>query len=193
VIKEILGGRYRSDSFHEDELVISEGEVSWKDIRAGRIILCQGAKGLTGDGLFSFLNHRCAKGEILTVNIPQASEDKIINCNGWLIPLGNERWRAGATYEWEDMSGATTDAGRSEIEGKISNLTDLSFQVIEHTAGVRPILRKSQPYIGCHPRFPEVSFFNGLGSKGVTTAPSVAAHFADHLVHGSELDDSLAL
>jgi glycine/D-amino acid oxidase-like deaminating enzyme len=193
VIRGILADRYRMDSFREDDLVISEGEVNWKDICAGRIILCQGSKGLTENGLFSFLNHRCAKGEILTVSIPEAAQDKIINSNGWLIPLGNERWRAGATYEWNDMSGATTEAGRTEIEEKIRNLTDLPFHVIEHSAAVRPILRKSQPYIGHHPLYPEVSFFNGLGSKGVATAPAVAAHFADHLVNGPKLDGSLTL
>jgi len=193
VIRVILGDRYRSDSFQEDDLVVSKGAVTWKDISAKRIILCQGARGLTEGGLFSHVAHRCAKGEILTISIPEVCQEKIINRNGWLIPLGNEKWRAGATYEWEDMDGVATQEGRSEIEGKISNLTDLSFHVIEHSAGVRPILRKSQPYIGHHPDHPEVSFFNGLGSKGVTTAPSVACHFAEHLVNGSALDSSLAL
>ncbi|MFT5905968.1 MAG: glycine oxidase [Cryomorphaceae bacterium] len=193
VIRETLGDRYRSDSFQESDLAISDGEVNWKDITAKRIILCQGSRGFTEEGLFSFLNHRCAKGEILTVSIPNASQEKIINNNGWLIPLGNETWRAGATYEWDDMSGVTSEAGRSEIEEKILNLTDLPFQVIEHSAGVRPILRKSQPYIGHHPDHPEVSLFNGLGSKGVTTAPSVAAHFSEHLVTGEVLDISLTL
>jgi glycine/D-amino acid oxidase-like deaminating enzyme len=193
VVREVLADRCRNDSFQEDDLIIADGAVTWKDISAERIILCQGARGLTEGGLFSYLPHRCAKGEILTVAIPNVSQEKVINRNGWLIPLGNEKWRAGATYEWEDMSGATTQAGRSEIEARIRNLTDLPFKVIEHSAGVRPIMRQSQPYIGHHPDHPEVSFFNGLGSKGVTTAPSVAAHFAEHLVTGSDLDSSLAL
>lgn len=191
IVREILGDRYRCDSFHEDQLVISDGEVKWKDVISKRIILCQGSSGLMEGGLFSFINHRCAKGEILTVRIPGACEEKIINCNGWLIPLGNELWRAGATYEWEDMSGAPTEAGKLEIEEKIRKLTDLPFEVIEHTAAVRPILRSSQPFIGHHPQYPEVSFFNGLGSKGVTTAPSVARHFAEHLINGCVIDRSL--
>lgn len=193
VVREMLGYMYRCDSFNEDDYMRSKGEIIWKDVTASRVILCQGSSAFTEGGLFSFLNHRCAKGEILTVKIPGAREDKILNCNGWLIPLGNETWRAGATYEWEDLSDVPTDAGRSEIEGKIRKFTDLPFQVLEHSAAVRPIMRTSQPYIGHHPDFPEVSFFNGLGSKGVTTAPSVAAHFADHLIQGSELDSELML
>jgi glycine oxidase len=191
VVREILGDRYQCDSFYHDDLLFSGGNVLWKDVIAKRVILCQGAKGLTESGLFSSLNHRCAKGEILTVKIEGACEEKIINCNGWLIPLGNEIWRAGATYDWEDMSGVTTEAGRVEIQDRIRKLTDLPFDVIEHTAAVRPILRSSQPYIGHHPDLREVSFFNGLGSKGVTTAPGVARQFAEHLINGCEIDDAL--
>jgi len=59
--------------------------------------------------------------------------------------------------------------------------------------GVRPIIRKSQPLVGSHPEYPWVKFFNGLGSKGVTSAPSVARHFAEHLVQGTRLDPELDL
>ena len=193
VVRKLLAGRYRVDAFSEKDLVYIEGGVSWKEITAKRVILCQGARAFTEKGLFSSLNHRSAKGEILTVKIPKADQGKIINRNGWLIPIGNERWRVGANYEWEDMDGKITQAGRDEIERKLRNLTDKSFEVIEHCAGVRPIMRKSQPYVGHHPHHPEVSFFNGLGSKGVTTAPSVARHFADHLVTGSQIDVDLSL
>ncbi len=193
IVRDRLGNSYRCATFDADALIISSGKIQWEDITAKRIILCQGAAAFTEEGFFSHLKHRSAKGEILTVKIPGACEKQIINCNGWLIPLGNEKWRAGATYEWNDMQGNTTEAGRYEIEDKIRNFTDLPFQVIEHTAAVRPILRSSKPVIGHHPDFPEVSFFNGLGSKGVTTAPSVAQHFADHLVNHSELDPDLIL
>lgn len=193
VIREILGGRYRCDTFLEADLLFGGGVVRWKDIEAKRVVLCQGARGLSEDGLFSYLEHRSAKGEILTICMPDASEEKIVNRNGWLIPLGGGRFKVGATYEWSDMGGSATEEGRAVVEGKIRNLTDMPYEVVEHTAGVRPILRKSQPYIGHHPDHPEVSFFNGLGSKGVTTAPSVAAHFAQHLVNGLELDPELLL
>ena len=193
VVREILAERYLIDSFCEQDLNYFNGEVKWKDVKAKRIVLCQGAKGLTEEGLFSHLDHRSAKGEILTIKIPSADQQKVINRNGWLIPLGNEIWRAGATYEWEDMIGVPTQAGRDEIEEKVSNLTDLPFQVIGHDAGVRPIMRKSQPYFGHHPDHPEVSFFNGLGSKGVTTAPSVAIHLAGHLIADYQLDTGISL
>ncbi len=193
VVRGVLGERYRRDAFLEEDLEIGDGCISWKEVTAGGVVLCQGARGFAEGGLFSYLPHRCAKGEILTVSVAEACEEAVISRNGWMIPLGGKLWRCGATYEWEDMDGVPTEEGRAEVEQKICDLTDLPFEVVEHSAGVRPILRKSQPYVGHHPEYPEVSFFNGLGSKGVTTAPSVAAHFAQHLVNGVELDESLAL
>lgn len=193
VVREILADRYRVASFSEQDLSTDGVKASWMDLTAKGIILCQGVKAFSEAGAFSYLKHRSAKGEILTVKIPKSDQSRVINRNGWLIPMGNERWRAGATYEWNDMAGMVTQAGRVEIEGKIRDLTDLPFQILEHHAGVRPIMRKSQPYIGRHPDYLNIYFFNGLGSKGVTTAPSVAAHYADHLVTGSSIDVDLAL
>ena len=193
VVRGVLGESYRRDTFLEEDLEIGDGCISWKEVTAERVILCQGVRGFTEGGLFSYLSHRSAKGEILTVSVAEASEERVISRNGWMIPLGGQRLRCGATYEWEDMAGSPTEEGRSEVEQKIRDLTDLPFEVMEHSAGVRPILRKSQPYVGYHPEHREVCFFNGLGSKGVTTAPSVAAHFAQHLVNGVELDEDLAL
>jgi len=199
VVRDLLAEKYRVVDFLEQDLELKNEGVVWKDIHAKRIVFCQGATGLRGLGgdasesLFSYIEHRSSKGEILTVSIEGIEEDKIVNRNGWMVPIGGKQWRCGANYNWEDLSEGETEAGRKHIEGQIQSLTDRQYDVIDHTAGVRPIIRKSQPYIGRHPDHPEVYFFNGLGSKGVTTAPSVASHFAQHLVHGAEIDSELNL
>lgn len=193
VIREFLGERYYEGEFNEADLEITTGGVRWKNVTAKKLILCQGARGFTEGGLFSDLPHRSAKGEILTVSIPNTNQDKIINRNGWMIPIGGDLWRCGATYEWRELSGDKTDVGKRAVEQKIKDLTGAPFKLVEHSVGIRPILRKSQPFIGYHSDHPEVGFFNGLGSKGVTTAPSVAAHFAQHLVNGVKIDSELVL
>lgn len=199
VIRRILGDKYRVADFDEKDLKFENGTVTWQDVDAKRVILCQGAGGLRSqhgsvdESLFAYVDHRSSKGEILTVKFAEANEGKIINRNGWMIPIGDGEWRCGANYDWQDLENGITQAGREDVEGKIQSLAHASYEVTSHTAGIRPIIRKSQPYIGHHPEHPEVSFFNGLGSKGVTTAPSVAVHFAKHLVHGEEIDPELVL
>jgi glycine/D-amino acid oxidase-like deaminating enzyme len=41
--------------------------------------------------------------------------------------------------------------------------------------------------MGTHPDFPEVSFFNGLGSKGVLNGPWHASQLVAHLLDGEEI------
>ncbi len=162
------------------------------DEDADLTVACLGAAGL-GEGPFGFLPERRAKGEILTVKIPDLDEERIVSRGGWLIPLGGRHYRAGATYGWDDLSGQPTSAGRAEVEGLVRSFTDLPFEVVEHVAGVRPIVRRSQPVIGAHPEHARLYCFNGLGSKGVLYAPGVAECLAAHLVDGAPIEPELNL
>lgn len=193
VVQEQLGECYARRGFDAGLLEFSDDGISYEEISAKAVILCLGVDGLVGeDSRFHFLDHRSAKGEMLLVKIAGKPEDKIISKNGWLVPMGDSLYKVGATYEWRDMEGVTTAEGRAEVEAKLRGiLGNDDFEVIAHTAGVRPIVRKSQPMVGAHPCFPRVKLFNGLGSRGVITAPSVAKHFAEHLVEGKALDSEL--
>jgi glycine/D-amino acid oxidase-like deaminating enzyme len=50
--------------------------------------------------------------------------------------------------------------------------------VVDHQAGVRPVIDAGYPALGRHPAYPQLAYFNGLGSKGSLLAP----FFADQLV-----------
>ena len=153
-------------------------------------VMCTGAAGL-GAGPFKFLPERRAKGEILTVRIPGQPEDRVLSRNGWMIPLGEGLFRVGSTYSWEDLTDARTTSGRLQIESLVRSFTDLSFETVEHVAGVRPIIRQSRPVIGSHPDNENLLIFNGLGSKGVLYGPGVAERLAAYLCEKVEIEEDL--
>ncbi|MEO1857840.1 MAG: FAD-dependent oxidoreductase [Rubritalea sp.] len=194
VVRQIIEseGLYLEQTFDEESVELSAEGVSWNGIHAQKIILCQGYAGLA-KGRFSNLKHRSAKGEMLTVRVNQLDSERVISRNGWMVPIGDKLWRAGATYEWDDLSTNPTAEGCSEVEQKVTDLTSLPFEVVGHEVGVRPIIHRSQPVIGLDSTTPQIGFFNGLGSKGVITAPSVAEHFTSYLLGESELDPELSL
>ena len=140
-------------------------------------IYCTGAKGLMAKAPTG-ITHRSAKGEILTVRIPRWNESRILTRNGWLIPLGNDLYRVGATYEWDHLDDHPTLAGREKIESILRSFTDLEFTIEEHVAGIRPIINRSRPVI-----MQEGSdwILNGLGSKGVIYAPGAARELLDQI------------
>ncbi len=144
-------------------------------------IWCDGAAGLLSG---RHGPHRCAKGEILTLQAAGWDQQHIrIGAGGWLVPLGNGMFKAGSTYEWEQLDETPSDEGRMKITATAMRLGgDTDFQIIAHEAGVRPILRRSEPVIG--PLGNGSWMFNGLGSKGSLTAPYMARRLARWMCDG---------
>jgi hypothetical protein len=60
-------------------------------------------------------------------------------------------------------------------------LLNTGYTLTGAQAGIRPSVRDRRPLIGIHPEFPNVSIFNGLGTKGVTLAPFFAKELVEHL------------
>lgn len=142
-------------------------------------VRCQGAAGLL-DGQLG--HHRCAKGEILTVlaNWPQTHIR--IGSGGWLVPIGEKYFRVGSTYEWSLLDELPTSSGKERIMEIATKIGGAEFQIIDHVAGIRPIMRCSRPLIGQISQGDWV--FNGLGSKGTLYAPSMAAMLAHWIIDG---------
>jgi glycine oxidase len=168
------------------------GEVV-EPVGDGVTVFCEGLAA-AGNPLFDWVPFRPAKGEVLTVAVAGLAEDRIVNRGGvWLLPLGGGRFRAGATYDWEARDCDPTPDGRSTIEGRLRRLLRVPFEVVEHCAGVRPVVRASKLLCGLHPAREDVGFFNGLGSKGVLTAPFFARAFAAFLCGEGEIDPEVDL
>jgi glycine oxidase len=151
-------------------------------------VLCEGAAGLI-DGRLG--PHRCAKGEILTVRADWPEDRIVIGGGGWRVPLGQGTFKAGSTYVWDPLDGKPTKEGRERIEAILRLLGGDAFEVIAHEAGIRPIIRKSQPVIGPLPDGRVA--FNGLGSKGSLYAPGVAGMLNAWLSGEGEIDPDLDL
>ena len=159
----------------------------------GTTIYCEGVQGAKNP-FFEWVKFKPAKGEILTVKIPSLVEDRIIvRGNIWLLPLGNSIYRAGATYDWNANDNEPTQEARLIVEERLQKLINASHEVIDHVAAVRPIIDSRRTLIGLHPGNDKIGFFNGLGSKGVLTAPLLASNLADHICDSSPIDPEFDL
>ncbi|MDA7888279.1 FAD-binding oxidoreductase [Akkermansiaceae bacterium] len=157
------------------EVFLSRGGNWGSEETGAKQIRCTGAAGLLS-GEFPKVEHRSAKGEILTVRIPHWNESRILNRSGWVIPIGSNCYRVGATYEWDGLESGPTLDGRVKIEKLLKTFTDRDFEVIDHHAGIRPIINRSKPVVEHHQGVGWM--VNGLGSKGVIYAPRVGLEMA---------------
>ncbi len=152
------------------------GEFIERSMAVGPIY-CTGAAGLLR-GEFADVIHRSAKGEILTMRVPGWNESRILNRNGWVIPIGEDCYRVGATYEWDELESGPTDEGRAKVCRLFETFTDREYEVLDHVAGIRPIINRSEPVVLHQAGLGWM--INGLGSKGVIYAPRLAEQFVTH-------------
>lgn len=155
------------------------------------VISCEGFSA-TRNPYFSNLSFTAAKGDILTVRfelpIPQAS----IHHGVWLAPTPEpDVFLIGSTYNWEVLNEVPEASARSLIESKLNEFIRLPYTVLDHRAAVRPIIRKSEPLIGRHPKQDRLGYFNGLGSKGSLLAPWYARCLSDHLVNHEPIPNDM--
>jgi glycine/D-amino acid oxidase-like deaminating enzyme len=175
---------------HDVELLAAGVCLPKLEVAARWLVFCQGFTPAS-DPWFGSIRFNAAKGEILTLRIPGLHEDRVIHRGVWLAPVGGEVFRCGATYTWDDLNCTPTPEGRAEIESRLRTFLRLPFEVIDHQAAVRPVIDAGYPVLGCHPEFPQLAYFNGLGSKGSLLAPFFAEQLAACLAGEREVDSTV--
>ncbi len=151
-----------------------------------KVIFCEGFVGERNPH-FPGLPYRCAKGEILLVRLSRPLPPTSVHRRLWMAPTAEaDVFRIGATFDWANFDHVPTDRGRAEIEIELREILACSYEVVGHTAGVRPIIGRG-PRIGGSRHDSRIFMFNGLGTKGATRAPLCAGLLTRHLIDGAAI------
>lgn len=170
-----------------DDLTFEHRSISWKGQRYGKVIFCEGYKA-EANPLFQWLPFVLAKGEVLIIESGDLQMDKILSRDIFILPLGNKLYKVGSTYQWDNLNENPTEVGKSRLVKKLEQLIDCRYTIVSQLAGIRPTVKDRKPFIGLHPKYPQIGIFNGLGAKGASLAPYFASHFVDFLEDGKALD-----
>ena len=179
----------REEHFEIHRLEILSDGIQYKEIRANKVIFCEGADALQNPW-FGHLPFNLAKGDVILIHAPGLPPE-IFNGSIYGIPLGDGVFRVGSTYEWEFSDALPSQERAQELEEKLMNLIRVPFKIIGHEAGIRPTVKDRRPFLGTHPDIKSLAIFNGLGTKGVLLAPLLSKEMALHLIHGTELSDDV--
>lgn len=167
---------YKQEKFDENNLVVNSDYIAYDQIKARNIILCNGlAAGK--NSFFNDLQFNPTKGELLTIRMEQPM-DYILGANVFVLPLGNNLFHVGATYERNYQNEFPSPEGLTWLKAELAKLIDLPYEIIEHKAGIRPTTFGHRPFITWHETYKNIGIFSGFGSKGVTTIPHYAQIFA---------------
>lgn len=175
------------ESFNYSEVQFANNEIHYKDIQAKNILFAEGF-GLHSNRFFKELPLNGTKGELFVIKASGLSLDVILNTNVFILPLGNDLFKVGATYEWEDKTSIPTEKGKQELLSRIREVLECDFEIIEHLAGVRPTTKDRRPLLGTHPEHHNVHILNGLGTRGVMLGPYMADKLFRYIEYGTPIE-----
>ena len=184
-------GCYRNETFKEEDLQLGEEGAIYQDIEARCVIYCNGTAQLQSK-FWHWLPLRPVKGDVLQLQA-DASLPVIPNRGVFLVPVGPNTFRAGSTYNHQNLELMPDPKARQEIEEKLAELVTMPWQVQEQQVGIRPATKDRRPVVGPHPEHKVLYVFNGLGTKGVSLAPYCAQLLALHLKNEAELVTEISI
>jgi glycine/D-amino acid oxidase-like deaminating enzyme len=177
--------RFISDQLDTNDIIRNTGKVQWKNITAHKIIFCQGFRA-SENPFFQPVKFKHTKGQVLDLEIPGLRITNMVNKGLFVLPLGEDRFRAGATYRWEFQDTHPDEEATAELTQKMEKIVKIPYSITGERAGIRPTAHDRRPVVGLHPDHPEIGIFNGLGSKGAMLAPWFAREFARYLCGESD-------
>ncbi len=175
------------ETFHYQLLKIEDEEVSYQGIKAQNIVFCEGF-GVVKNPFFGNVPMKPCKGELLTFKAENLKINEIVKSDGFIFPIGDDFYKIGATYQWEDLTENPTEKAKEELIQKLEKLINCSYEIINQEAAVRPTVADRRPLIGKHPKYNNLYILNGLGTRGVMIAPYVAKLLADSIYKGVAID-----
>lgn len=178
------------EPFIYDELIINSDSVSYKDIEAKQIVFAEGFS-MLNNPFFNYLPLDGTKGELLYVKISSLKLKSIIKSSVFIIPVGNDIYKVGATYNWQDKSDDVTDDAKNELIEGLEKLIDCEYEIIEHVAGVRPTVKDRRPLVGAHYQHKNLYILNGLGTRGVLLGPYLADKLIQNIENNVPLDPNI--
>jgi len=107
------------------------------------------------------------------------------------LPLGDHRYKVGATFNHKDKTSIPSIEGKEELVEKLKKVITVPYEIIDQSAGIRPAVKDRRPLVGVHHKYCQLNVLNGLGTRGVMIAPTVAKNLFQHIEFNKELDEEI--
>lgn len=183
---------FKNERFDYSKLNIKNGYFEYKAFEASRIIFCEGF-GIQKNPFFNYLPLRGNKGEYITIYSEKLKLDFAVKSSVFLMPIGNDLYKVGATYDHQDKTPETTLKAKDRLVNDLKKIIKCDFEVVNQVAGIRPAVSDRKPLVGEHPEIENMYCCNGFGSRGVLIAPNMATALLDNIENGVELDPEINL
>ena len=178
--------QYIEETFEYIDVKDNREGVEYRTLKARKIVFTEGF-GVHKNPYFKYLPLEGTKGELITIHAPTLKLVVILKSSIFVIPMGEDRYLVGSTYEWTDKTNEPTKKSKIELIEKLERLIGCDYEIVDQRAGIRPTVVDRRPLVGQHPSHKNMHVLNGLGTRGVLVAPSMAKALYDSIEKGASL------
>lgn len=176
----------REEYFEHSLLEESNSYVMYKDVRANHIVFSEGPN-VIHNPFFQKDLLIGNKGEYIIIHAPELKLNSILKASLFIIPIGEDHYKVGATFSHGDYSSEPSIEAKEDLVLKLSKIISCSYQIKGQEAGIRPTTRDRKPLLGPIEIGSRISFLNGLGTRGIISAPSLSKQLYNFLEKGHDL------
>jgi len=185
--------QFSSDSFDYNKVEFEADQIKYKGNSYRVLIFCEGF-GIAENPFFNWLPVYGNKGEYLIFKSKDLKANELIlKSRHFIIPLGDDVYKYGATYSRDQLNDLPTEEARADLKTKLSEMITCDFEVVDQLAGVRPTVKDRKPILGPHPEHDQLFVLNGFGSRGVMAAPQLSRMLVDHIFEGKAIDEEVSI
>lgn len=178
------------ERFQYETIQFKGDAVQYNNIETKHIVFAEGF-GVKQNPYFKDIPLTGSKGEIITIKAPDLKIDYAIKSSVFVIPLGEDLYNVGSTYNNEDKTKNSTEKAKQELLTKLKTFIHSDFKIINHVAGIRPTVKDRRPLVGRHSKINNLYVLNGLGTRGVMIAPYVADKLFQFIENDTALDTEI--
>lgn len=167
-------------TFDYAKLNMHSNYVEYDGLKAKHIIFAEGF-GIVNNPFFQKLPIQGNKGEYLILQSKSLQLKAILKNKYFLIPLGDDLYKYGATYNRNEFNNQPSTEAKEELQFHLNKMLTCDYTIVDQVAGIRPTVNDKKPIYGTHPEYKNVHLFNGMGSRGLLMAPLLANELINHL------------
>jgi glycine/D-amino acid oxidase-like deaminating enzyme len=182
----------KEEKFEHNKIKFADDHIEYDGYNVTNIVFCEGY-GIKKNPFFNKLPMKEAKGELITISAPDLKIDYLLKGPVFVMPLGNDLYKVGATFNWKDKTNIPTSIGKEELIKKLNSFIKCDYDIVSHSAGIRPAIVDRRPLLGVHSKYKRLAILNGLGTRGVMIAPLMAKKLYQYLENSISLDKEISI
>lgn len=179
-----------NESFVFNELKINKDYIKYNNYISKYIVFCEGSS-VINNPYFNNLGFKMTKGEIIHFKSTDLKLNKIIHSGIITIPISNDTYYSGATFNWDINSIIPTEIARGEIINKIKKIRNFNYELIDQKVAIRPSVIDRRAIIGSHHKHKNLYLMNGLGSRGMLLSPYLADQLCSSIFDNKKINSEI--